>query len=198
MALSQRPYGAAPGNPSGLNPVALNTQAAVPGQGSAVPATVVNIGTTETVVPNAAVPTIALIAALSNETNLEQIPFDISASGTFHVSATSVTVTLKLYSGTSLTVGSNTLLKTSGAITPTHTNSNWVLIGKAIFDSTSGLLTGSVKWLIDNQLVAETVFTNVPTGVSNANNPVANFVLSATFGTANAVNAVTVQQFTIG
>lgn len=198
MALSQRPYGAAPGNPSGLNPLALNTQGSVPGQGSAVPASVVGNVTTEQVVPNAAVPSIALIAALSNETNLEQVPIKISASGIAAVSVDTTTLTIKLYEGTSLTVGSDTLLKTSGAITPTATKFNWWIEGTGQFDSVSGLFQGTVKFVIDNQLVAEAVFTNVPTGISNANNPVLNFVLSATFSAANAANLFQVQQFTIG
>lgn len=196
MSLNQRPYGPGPGVPSGLNVQALNTPAA---QANVFPATVAGgVGTTETVVLNPALAATALIASLQNETNLEQIPWDICASGNCAVNATTTTLTIKLYSGTSTTVGSDTLLKTSAAITPTATKFGWMLQGKAQYDSVSGLMQGTCKFLINNQVVAESAWAAQITGVSNAANPVCSFVLSATFGASNAANLFSVAAFSVG
>jgi hypothetical protein len=178
----------------------LNVPAA---QSNVFPATVTGAvaGTTETVVTNPGItssPATALIAALQNTTNLEQIPFNIVASGRCTVQALTTTLTVKLYSGTSTTVGSDTLLKTSGAITSTNLSFNWFLNADAIYDSVSGLLSGKITMLIDNQIVAQSAFANQPTGINNANNPVCSFVMSCTFSAANNANLFSVASFSVG
>lgn len=201
MSLNQRPYG--PGNqaPSGLSAQNLNVQAQ---QSSVFPATVSGSGTTETVVLNPSLAAAApagpqpLIASIENNTNLDQIPFEICASGTCVVSATSTTLTIKLYSGTSATVGSDTLLKTSGAITPTAVKFPWWMQGKAQFDSASGLMHGTCKFVIDNQIVAETAWAATISAILNSNSPVCNFLLSSTFSASNAANIFTVAAFSVG
>lgn len=196
MPLSQRLYGPSNGQPSGLNSISLNT---IESNTSPFPSSVVGSVTTEQVVPNAALtPSTALTATLPSSSGLEQIPFKIQASGRCTVNATSTTVTIKLYSGTSMTVASDTLLKTSGAITPTDTSFPWFLEGNGIYDSTSGKFHGSVKLLVDNQLVSETAFANAVSSVKDSNNPVLSLLLSATFSAANAANQFYVQSFTIG
>ena len=196
MALSQRPYGPSNGQPSGLNSISVNTLEV---NTSPFPSTVVGSVTTEQVVPNAALtPPTALIAAIPSRSGLEQIPFKIQASGRCTVNATTTTLTVKLYSGTSLTVGSDTLLKSSGAITPTDTSFPWFLEGNGIYDSTSGKFHGTVKFVIDNQIVSEAVFTNAVSSVNDSNNTVISLVLSATFSAASASNVFYTQAFSIG
>lgn len=202
MSLNQRPYGPGPGSQTGLSAQNINVQAV---QAAVLPASVLGgVGTTETVVLNPALAATApagpqaLIASLPNTTNLEQIPWDICASGNCVVNALTTTLTIKLYSGISTTVGSDTLLKTSGAITPTHLSFPWLMIGKAIYDSTSGNMQGTCKFLIDNQVVAESAWAATIGSVLGSNTPVCNFVLSATFGAANAANTFNVAAFSIG
>ena len=196
MALSQRPYGPSNGQPSGLNSISANT---VEVNASPFPSTVVGLVTTEQVIPNAALtPSTALIAAIPSKSGLEQILFKIQASGRCAVNATTTTLTIKLYSGISLTVGSDTLLKSSGAITPTDTSFPWFLEGNGIYDSTSGKFHGTVKFVIDNQIVSEAVFTNAVSSVNDSNNSVISLVLSATFSAASASNVFYTQAFSIG
>ncbi len=196
MALSQRPYGPSNGQPSGLNSISANT---IEVNTSPFPSTVVGSVTAEQVVPNAALtPSTALIAAIPSKSGLEQIPFKIQASGRCTVSAITTTMRINLYSGVSLTVGSNTLLRSSGVIAPTDTSFPWFLDGNGIYDSTSGKFHGTVKFVIDNQIVSEAVFTNAVSSVNDSNNPVINLVLSATFSAANAANVFYVQAFSIG
>ena len=197
MALSQRPYGPSSGIPSGLNATTENN---VTVNNSALPATIggTAAGTTETVVPNGATSSVALVAAIPGKSGLEQIPFKIQASGYCKVNATTTTFTIKLYSGTSLTVASNTLLKSSGAITPNETSFPWFLEGTAIYDSNSGRMGGIITFCIDNQLVATAAFANVVASISDSNNPVLSFALTGTFSASNAANLLSVQAFSVG
>ena len=126
---------------------------------------------------------------------LEQRPFDVVASGYLNI-GTSSTFTLKFYSGTSTTVGSDTLLSSSGAITGFAGKAPFYMRATLIYDSVSGKLQGSVKFMINNTLVAEAAVSNVVTGVNNNNLPVLNFLLSCTFGTAGT-QVVTLQSFDV-
>lgn len=157
---------------------------------------------TETVILNPALAsaTQALVLSVPPGGQLEQRQFTIQASGYLNNGASS-TVTLKLYSGSSTTVGSDTLLNSSGAISAFGpAKAPWAMTGWFIYDSVSGKLNGTVKWIVNNSLVAEAAVSNVVSGISNTNTsglPILNFVLSATFGTANAGNQINVQDFCV-
>ena len=195
MALSQRPYGVSPGPPTGLLAQTLNVPAV---QGNVFPSSLVN-PVAEAIFANPALgaPT-ALIAALPNDTNLEQIPLKLYASGVCTVNALTTTVTIGLYGGSSLTLASDIALKNSGAITPLHLKFPWFLDGSFIYDSQSGLLQGSAAFQLDGQLVAAAAWTLPITNVNNDNSPVATFVLSGKVGASNPQNLLTVSAFSLG
>jgi hypothetical protein len=64
----------------------------------------------------------------------------------------------------------------------------------------SGKLTGECKQSINNTLDPEAAFTNVPTGISNPSNPVAQFSLSITSSGAAAgtLTTIVVTKFSVG
>ena len=191
---SSRLYAAnVPQSTTGL--VAANTYGA---NVAALPASQIVTTTTESVMTAGSPQTNTqpLVLAIPPGGPLEQRPFDVVVSGEITTGASS-TVNVKLYSGTSATVNSDTLLGASGAITAFNGKTAWYLKATLIYDSISGKMSGTIKFLINNVLVAETAISNVITGINNANNPVANFLASITFGTANAANSWTIQDFAV-
>jgi hypothetical protein len=183
--------GGAPGS-AGL--LAQNTAG---GAAAVLPATQTVLNTTETVIlnPSLASATQALILSIPSGSALDGKNFEVVASGLLN-NGTSSTVNIKLYSGTSTTVGSDTALGASGAVTAFAGKSNWTLKANLIFDTTSGKLTGSIKFSINNVFVAETALSAIVTGIANSSSgqPVLNFVLSVTFASAGT-QVITVNQF---
>jgi hypothetical protein len=140
---------------------------------------------------------VALSVNIPSTSQLEQRPFEITASGYIAAGAAG-NVTAKLYSGNSSTVANDTVLGSSGAIA-------YGAVGKApfwvkargVYDSVSGKMSGTIQFFINGTLVAEAAWTNTITGVNGQNNPVASFCLSFQFSVANAANLVNVQDFAI-
>ena len=190
---STRLYGpsAAPGAAGTL---AQNTSGAI---AAVLPATQTVLNTAETVIVNPSVSSSALVVNIPTGSLLEQKPFTLQASGYLN-NGTSSTVTIKLYNGTSTTVGRDTLLGSSGAITAFAGKAPSYAKAKLIYDSVSGKLQGTVKFMVNNTLVAETAVSNVVTGISNVNatGVVTSFVLSVTFGTAGT-QVISVNDFAI-
>jgi hypothetical protein len=175
--------------------VALNTSGAI--TSPPLPAVQTVLNTVETVILNPALTGVALILPIPQNTVLVGQRFEVYASGYLN-NGTSSTVTLKLYSGTSTTVGSDTLLNSSGATGAIATKVDWFMSANLIYSSTSGKISGTVKWVINNVIVAETAISNTPTvSVGSALGvAVANFVLSVTFGTAGT-QVVQVEEFAV-
>jgi hypothetical protein len=192
---STRLYGPSIATPLPATPLSLNVQA---GSGIVpLPATLVaNTVTTEQMVLNPAQPTLPLLVQIPSGTELEQRSFGLEITGFIKTTGTA-NVTVKVYSGTSATPGSNTLLVSSGAIAQNSATAPFRVKGDMIFDSVSGKLTGSIGFLINNTLVAATAISNVVTGINYKNNPVASFGLSATFSAGFAGNAITVQDLCV-
>ena len=193
MPGATRTYGPT-GNPPVPGLIPLNTSAA--GALGPLPTTFVLATGTETVVPNPQATSIPLMVQIPSGSPLEGQKFEVYASGVLNCGASS-TVNIKLYSGTSPTVGNDTLLGASGALTAFSGKANWYMNAPLIFDSVSGKLTGTIKFVANNVIVAEVAISNVITGVKNSNNPVASFLLSVTFGTANAANSITLDEFAV-
>lgn len=197
MGLYDRNQGPVVPAASSVSQTALNVQAAIAG---ALPALLTLIATAEAVIPspnNAALP---LQATLNPDTANEQTLLVLAASG-YIQTANATNVTIKLYSGTSLTVGSNTLLGTSGAIAVNTAKCPWALLAHLVYDSVSGKLQGSIKFWLNNTFVAEVAISNVITGISNLTVAgVANFCLTATSSAAAGGSAtlVNVQKFSVG
>lgn len=191
---SARNYGPA-GAPG--QALAINTPGAT---GAPLPAQLVGNVATEQVVLNPSFPAasaVALSVPIPSNSELEQRPFEIFASG-YIKAGIAGNVTAKLYTGSSSTVGNNIALGTSGAIAYAGAASApfWIR-GRGVYDSVSGQLSGTAQFLINNTLVAEATFTTRVTGVNGKNNPVATFVISFTFSVANAANLVNVQDFAV-
>lgn len=183
------------GAPGVAGSVAQNTPGATAG---VLPVKMVIATTTETVILNPSLnsPTAALVLSVPPNGPLEQRPFLVEPSGVIEPGVSS-TVTLKLYSGSSTTVGNNVLLGSSGAITAFTAKTPFWVSAKLIYDSISGRMIGTIKFIVNNVIVAEVAVSNVVTGINNANNPVVSFVMSVTFGTANAANTIIVQDFPV-
>jgi hypothetical protein len=154
---------------------------------------------TETVINNPALSAQPLLVSIPASALLEQNIFEIHASGYIKCNASS-TLTLKLYSGSSATVGSDTLLKSSGAVSAFQATVPFYIIAQLVYDSVSGKLGGTVKFMVNNTLVAEAALANVPTGITSSPTlgaAVISFLLSVTFGTADAGNLINIQEFAI-
>ena len=194
MAQSNRLFGVV-GVPGAAGSVALNTSGAI--TLPPLPATQTVLNTVETVVLNPALSAVALILPIPQNTVLSGQRFEVYASGYLN-NGTSSTVTLKLYSGTSTTVGSDTLLNSSGTTGAFAGMVDWYMSANLIYSPTSGKLSGTVKWVINNVIVAEAAVSNQPTVNvgSTLGVAVANFVISVTFGTAGT-QVVQVEEFAV-
>jgi hypothetical protein len=192
---SNRLYGPA-GAPGAAGQISLNTQATNQGPLPAKQTVLVN---TETQIINPAVINAALAVDIPANSPLEQQQFQVNASGYLN-HGTSSTITLRLYWGKSTTIASNTLLKSSGAVSAFSGKTNWWLKGEFIYDSVSGTLTGTVQFFVNNTLVSSAAITNVPTGLTGAGAgsgaPVGSFSLTAQWGTAGT-QVINVQVFEI-
>ena len=114
------------------------------------------------------------------------------------VAASSENFTAKLYAAKvalSTTPGSNTLLGSSGTVATggAGTNDGWAEF-QGQYSAASGKLTGTVKFFFNNTVVAEVAVSNIITGIVGTTDPVLNFGISATFGTAGATNSVSIPE----
>ena len=175
----------------------------------ALPATLTIAATTETFVPNPILPVnttvaIPLMVIIPSGSILEKRMFELLASGTI-TTAASETITAKLYTvpsaiinaGTAGTLANDTLVASSGAITQNSATVPFCIrLTSCVYDSTSGKLIGKSEFLIDDTVVAQTAFSSIITGVSNANDPVVGFLMTLTFSAAGGGSAI-VQSFDI-
>lgn len=193
---SSRLYGPSgqPAVPGGV--VAANTQAT---NAAALPAKQVITTTSETVILNPGLnsATAALILNVPPGGPLEQRQFLLKVSG--YITTTQITnVTLKIYNGTSTTVGSDgTALGSTGAIGVNNLSCPFWLEYKLIFDSVSGRLQGAYTGYVNNTVAPSLTTIAALTGISNVNNPVLNFLISVTFSAAATSNTINVQEFAI-
>src|SRR5665213_98054 len=109
--LYDRPNGPVSGGASVANQTAINVAAALAGP---LPALQSLISTAETLILSPENLAVALSIAMPLNTQTEQTPFTLSASGYIKTTA-SGTITIDLYEG--LVIASGNLLKTSGAVT---------------------------------------------------------------------------------
>jgi len=165
MALSRRPYGPSPANVSGQNVFAQNVQATL-NQG-VLPALQSITVATEVVLTNPLNSAQLLGVPLPPKIGNEQIPIDVNWSGYIKTLASS-NVTLKLYSGVSATVGSDTALATSGSVAVNTTSCPFFLHIKGIYDSVSGKFQGYYDGQLNATVISPTTLTAVPTGVTDA------------------------------
>lgn len=206
MPLSDRPFGITT-RATTVPPTTLNTQA-TGGTNQAnniAPVQQVLTGTAETQLVSGQLPTAPLSIAIPPATNLEQSPFDLYWSGS--VTTTSTTnLTAKVYAGVSTTIGSNTLLGSSGAIAQNGTTGTGAVTApfwahaRLIYDSVSGLLCGDIEFYVNKTKVASVTLSNFPTGISNLGDPVAQFslTLQSSAGGAGTPTTINTQKFSVG
>lgn len=125
--------------------------------------------------------------------------FRIYAAGTIFVSGTAPSGNIVLFSGGSLTTGSNTVMGTlssaqslaSGATYP------WVVEAVCEGDDTTGKIQGSYTILIDNVKKSSAALDNELTTIDFDAEPSAQFCIGVTWGVGNANNSATMLSFTL-
>lgn len=190
-AVSDRPFGPTT-RATSAPPFALNTQAVAAGQQNVIlPVSQQVVGTAETQIVSGQLPTQPISIAIPPATALEQTVFDLWASGDIQTTA-SGNITLKLYEGIDPTIANNVLLGSSGAIAQATLDEPFWVHATLIYSTKSGKLRGKIEFFVNNTLVAAVVLSNVVTGISNLNNPVASFSITITSSGATAGTPTTI------
>lgn len=198
-AVSDRPFGPTT-RATSVPPFALNTQATANGQqNSILPVLQTLAGTAEVQIASGQLPTAPISIAIPPATALEQTVFDLWWSGYITTTA-SGNITLKVYEGNSTTIGSNTLLGSSGAIAQASETAPFWAHATLVYDSVSGKLDGKIEFFVNHTLVAAVAVSNTVTGVSNLGDPVAVFTLTATSSgaTSGTLTTINTQKFSVG
>jgi hypothetical protein len=196
MSLWQRPNGIGTIAASSSSQAGLSQQITL---NPLFPMTLSLSSTAETVLPHPQNSSIACVCPLAPNEGNEQVAFDVEISG--YITTTSTTnVTLKVYSGSSLTVGSDTQLATSGAIAQNSASAPFEIHLHCVYDSVSGKMGGYFEGFINNSLIARAALSNVITGIKDTNNPVVGFLISGTSSGADGTHLTTVviKNFTAG
>lgn len=136
------------------------------------------------------------ILIVPGSSRFEQKRFVVRASG-YIITAATLNVTLTLYTGTSLTPGSDVSLSASTATAQNSATAPFSLEAYLICDSVSGKLHGTAKFLINDTVTAEAAVT-AGTGFNMASEPAINLVLGVTFSVANAGNSAILNEFSMG
>lgn len=111
---------------------------------------------------------------------------------------TTTNLTVKLYWGTSSTIGSNTNIATTGAIACNSASGNWELACDLMWDSTSSKLQGKFAGWVNATAVAAAVLSTGPTTVDLSGETTSNgFTVTATFSAGNASNVAYVDYFEV-
>jgi hypothetical protein len=209
MALSDRPYGPTSGAASVANQIPLNQQATQTQTLAGVLPVQFTLGAaTQTIAPSAPNAAVPLSINVPPDTQIEQTPFDLWASGYIQTRAAG-TLTIDVYEGNSETIASNTLLGTSGAITQNTAIAAWFAHAVLIFDSVSGTLAGKIEFYVNKTIVAAVTLSNFPTGFLNQANPSANpptvavlpsftLTFASSGATGGALTTVNIQKFSCG
>ena len=180
--------------------VAINVQGA---NNASLPALQVFSSTAEVAFTDPAVAnSIPLALAITPGSPLEQEKFAVVASG-YVTTKQSSTIVFKLRQGTSATVASNVLMVTTPSVTLATTSAPFSLTVEFVYDSVSGKLDISgTSFCLNGTSTAPTIgsvpFTISP-ALSNSNNPVLAWTLTATFGTGSAgtPNSINLKNFAV-
>ena len=180
--------------------VAINTQGA---NNASLPALQVFSSTAETAFTDPAVAnSIPMALAIPPGGPCEQEKFAIVASG-YVLTKQSSTIVFKLRLGNSATVASNTLVVTTPSVTVATTSAPFSLTVECVYDSVSGKFDVSgTSFCLNGTATAPTIASMPITpspALSNVNNPVVTFTLTATFGTGSAgtPNSINLKNFAV-
>lgn len=146
--------------------------------------------TTAQIFPTVIGGTVALVLPIPGSSRLESDGIFVEATGWATVGGVSPTLNLVLYSGTSVTPGSNTVLATLAAAQALVTNAtyDWRLKAQLYGSTKTGKISGKFSIDIDVNIGAETALTNQLTNQSFVIEPALSLVFGITFGVANAAN----------
>lgn len=153
--------------------------------------------TTAQIFPTVTGGSLALVLPIPGSSRLESDPIEVVASGWATVGGTTPNLNVTLYSGTSLTPGSDTILGALGSAQTVTTSASYDWIIRAIlFGSTkTGKIQGSFTVEIDNTFTAWASFSNQLTSQSFITEPSLSLVVGITFGVANAANVAQLNRF---
>lgn len=157
--------------------------------------------TTAQIFPLASSSSAACTLLVPGSNRLNGVRFKVVASGDVTVGGVSPTVNLGLYSGTSLTPGSNSLLTGASAVTVTTSKSYpWFIevniIGTNTADGSTQAQGYAVMQIGNTAAPATTALATIAgAAFTFSSEPVANLVLGLTFGVANAANTATMNEF---
>jgi hypothetical protein len=197
---SNRNYAVVPQTPTalGYTPIPINQRAV---NAAVLPAQQYITVAAETVILNPAVSTptqpIPLVLAVPSKALLEGQPFELLVSGDIFIGGATPTAVLKLYSGTSMTLGSDLLLGATAAAALTTANNPFYFKASLIGSTGTGKIVGSFKSLFGATLGAEAALAAPITGVNFKNDPVANFMLTVTPNNANANSSITLYEYAV-
>lgn len=184
----------AAGQPAQVIPI--NTQAA---NAKVLPLSFACPLASEQVVTNPAVSSsanpIPLVLAVPSKSLVEGQRFEVLISGSLIQPGATPTVGFNLYAGNSMTVANNTLLKAIAAQAVTGGKQPFFITALLTGDTTSGVITGTVKALVGSSLVAEAVLTNALANVNFAQDPVLQLLFSVVPTVANAGNIMRLYEF---
>jgi hypothetical protein len=194
-----RNYAAVPQTPGpGFTPIPLNQRAI---NAAVLPAQQFLPAAAETVLLNPAVGSAAapvpLVLTVPSKSLIEGQPFELLVSGDIFIGGATPTVVLKLYSGISMTLGNNLLLASTAASALVTANNPFYFKSTMIGSTGTGKLVGTFKSLFGATLGAEAALAAAIPNVNFNNNPVLNFLLTATPNNANANSSITLYEFAI-
>ena len=151
--------------------------------------------TAETVFLNALAPTTAAcVCYIPGNGEADGKPLTITVAGKA-TGGTTTTLTVALYQGSSTTVGSNTVLATTGAKNINSANGNFMLQFRGMVDTTSGILIGTVSGYLNATAVTGAISSAV-TGLTPAGAAIP-LCVTAIFGSGNAGNTISITSFTV-
>lgn len=153
--------------------------------------------TTAQIFPTATGGTAALVLLISGSGRFESEYIEIVACGWATVGGVSPTLNVTLYSGTSLTPGSDTILGALGAGQSVTTGSSydWMIRARLFGSVKTGNVQGDFQININNTLSAVAALSNQLTGQNPNAEPFLNLVVGITFGVANAANVAQLSRF---
>jgi hypothetical protein len=152
--------------------------------------------TTETIVARASDSTAACLVYLPASGRLDGKKIKVNARGRM-TGGTTTNVTIALYKGTSLTVGSNTKVATSAATACNSASGNWELSWEGVYDATSLALQARMQGLNNGTAIALAAATANLASVSNSTEKATAFCVSGLFPASNAGNIFQLDELSI-
>jgi hypothetical protein len=153
--------------------------------------------TTAQIFPTVTGGSVALVLPIPGSGREESDSIEVFACGWATVGGVTPNLNVTMYSGTSLTPGSNTVLAVLGAAQTVTTSASydWAIWVRLFGSIKTGKVQGSFQIEIDNTVSAVAALTNPLTAQNPGSEPFLNLVVGITFGVANAANVAQLSRF---